>query len=251
MYDNEQVMDGQETQVQPESIESQDEYQDNTLDQQEKKSSSKDENIRAIREKMERLERERNDYARAYQEMEMWRQSQLHAQQKPQEVELPDIDPSDEDLLEGKHYKQLAKKYKLLEEKQKEMEQRTYTTVAEARIRSQYVDFDDVVNENSIKALRETEPELAASLHANPDIMSKAVATYKAIKKLGLQEVSTAYDTEKALAQKNAAKPRTLTSISPQQGESPLSRANAFANGLTDDLRKHLWKEMQEAAKRS
>lgn len=35
--------------------------------------------------------------------------------------------------------------------------------------------------------------------------------------------------------------------LSPQQGDSPLSKANAFANGLTEDLKKQLQKEMFEA----
>ena len=37
--------------------------------------------------------------------------------------------------------------------------------------------------------------------------------------------------------------------MSPQQGDSPLSRANAFANGLTPELRVQLIKEMEEARK--
>jgi len=49
--------------------------------------------------------------------------------------------------------------------------------------------------------------------------------------------------------QANTAKPRPLTSVSPQSGESPLSRANAFAEGLTPELKKNLFKEMQEAKK--
>jgi hypothetical protein len=128
--------------------------------------------------------------------------------------------------------------------------QQAYESAVESRIRSQFPDYDNVVNMETIKALKQTEPELAASLYANPNFLEKAIGTYKAIQKLGLQ-VSNEYDADKAIAHKNAAKPRTLTSISPQQGESPLSRANAFANGLTPELQKQLWKEMQELRKRS
>jgi hypothetical protein len=52
---------------------------------------------------------------------------------------------------------------------------------------------------------------------------------------------------DKLRAQKNAAKPKPLASVNPQQGDSPLSKANAFANGLTDDLKKQLRKEMEDA----
>ena len=57
------------------------------------------------------------------------------------------------------------------------------------------------------------------------------------------------YKTDRELAQKNASKPKPLASVSPQQGDSPLSRANAFANGLTNELKAQLRKEMEEARK--
>ena len=56
---------------------------------------------------------------------------------------------------------------------------------------------------------------------------------------------------DKAKAVINAQKPRPLTSISPQQGDSPLSKANAFANGLTPELQAQLLKEMKQSMKRA
>jgi hypothetical protein len=232
----------------PEVTQEQENQSPDIVDQPREKRTSPDESFRALREKAEKAERERDAYQRTLQEIEMRAalyQQQAQQQQKPVE---PEIDPNDEDLLEGKHYKKLVNKYKALEEKLEHATRKSYETVIESRIRSKYDDFDTVVNADSIKALRESEPELAASLHANPDIESKAIATYKAIKRLGLQP-STEYNADKEQAQKNASKPKSLSSISPQQGESPLSRANAFANGLTEDLRKQLLKEMEQARK--
>ena len=51
-------------------------------------------------------------------------------------------------------------------------------------------------------------------------------------------------------ARENHAKPRPISSIGAQEGDGPLSKANAFANGLTDELKQQLLKEMQEARKR-
>ena len=68
------------------------------------------------------------------------------------------------------------------------------------------------------------------------------------VKKLGISEQVMVDNQGKATAQRNAAKPRPTASISPQQGETPLSRANAFANGLTEEMKKQLYKEMLEAA---
>ncbi len=236
MFDNDTQVDTTQEQ-QPESPEA----QDTALDEGETaqaQTSSKDENFKALREKNEKLQKDLGEYARAFQEL--YNQQQQSAAPQNQE---PEVEPSDEDLIDGKHYKKLVKSYR-------ELEKRVYETSVESQVRMQYPDYDTVVNQDTIKQLRESEPELAQSLHLNPDTRAKAVGAYKAIKNLGLVK-STEFDADKQLAARNAAKPRTVTSISPQQGESPLSRANAFANGLTPELKKQLWKEIEDARKRS
>lgn len=247
MIDNETLQDTVQETQQPESIETQEVEQGNVDTQQAQNRSSKDDNMRALREKAEKLQKQNDEYARVLEEIERRHTAQAKAQ--PQQPEEPEFEPSDEDLLEGKHYKKLQKKYKQLEEKQIEIEKRAYESVVESKIRAQFPDYEKVVTLESVKALRDAEPELAASLHLNPNYLEKAVGTYKAIERLGLKP-SADYDHDKEIVQKNAAKPRTVTSISPQQGESPLTRANAFANGFTDDVRKAMWKEMEEARKR-
>ena len=55
---------------------------------------------------------------------------------------------------------------------------------------------------------------------------------------------------DRARVIKNSAKPRPLASVNPQQGDSPLSKANAFANGeFTEADRKRAWAEMVAARK--
>jgi hypothetical protein len=66
---------------------------------------------------------------------------------------------------------------------------------------------------------------------------------YKMIKLLNIHR-DTSYDADKLKAQQNLAKPKSLSSIAPQKSESPLSHANAFANGLTPELKDQLVKEM-------
>lgn len=241
MMDNESQHDTLEETTQQESVESQDNDQGNVTSPEGHNLSSKDENMRALREKTEKLQRQNEEYARTLQEIayrDQMAQQQYQQPQQPQEA-----DPGDDDLIEGKHYKKLARELK-------EVRQGAYEAAMESRIRGQFPDYDKVVNLETIKALKLAEPEWASSLAANPNFLEKAVGTYKAIQRLNLA-IDTTYDADKAIAQKNAAKPRTVTSLSPQQGESPLARANAFANGLTPELQKQLWKEMQETRKRS
>jgi len=181
-----------------------------------KKADDSDRNITRLREDKKRLERERDDMYRRVQEFEASKQREL----------APD------DIAEGKDLKRLEDKI-----------ERTFT---ELRLKAQYPDFDEVVNSETIASLRDLYPDIAAALHATPDTEAKGSSVYKIIKKMGIYREDT-FKNEKEQAVNNATKPRPLTSVSPQQGESPLARANAFANGLTDELREQLRKEMYQA----
>lgn len=208
-----------------------------------------DRNVRALREKAKRadeLERERDELMRAY----------IAMQSKTQNVTPPEeeftIAPGD--LVEGKHLTNLERKYqKKLEELEKKYagyEQKNQEMAIENRIKYSYPDFDKVVSPENIEYLRENEPELAQTLNSSSDLYSKAVSAYKLIKKLGIYRDDN-FQQERSTAQRNAAKPKSSATISPQQGESPLSNANAFANGLTKDLKNKLWAEMNEIRKNS
>jgi chromosome segregation ATPase len=195
-------------------------------------------NMARMRENMKRMERERDEAARRAQELE-----QKYAKKEESYAIAPD------DLVEGKHLSQYERKMKDLEERVARYEQQSSLSTAESRLRSQYNDFDSVVNGQNIEALREAYPEIAATINSNSDLYTKAASAYTLIKKLGIYK-EDAYRSEREHASSNANKPRPLTSVSPQQGDSPLARANAFANGLTPELREQLHKEMLESIRR-
>lgn len=200
--------------------------------------SDKARNMRFLRESKNRAERERDDAYRRLEDMERSR--------KP--VQDPeDPEPSPDDLVEWKH---VSKKIKNLESQIKNQQQHAYESATEVRLRTQFQDFDKVVNNENIEILRSTHPEIAETLSESTNVYNKFASAYKIIKNLGIGESkSDPYEADRARAQRNAAKPKPLASVSPQQGDSPLSNANAFANGLTDELRKQLFKEMTEIRK--
>ena len=203
---------------------------------QAQKESQQEMNFRNLRQKTEQLQRERDEYYRALQEIES---------RKSQQVQAEETQLNPDDLVEWKHVQRELKKVK---EELNSYKQQSQQQTSEARIKAQYPDFDKVVNESTIALLREQYPELAQSINAHQDVYTKASAVYTLIKKFDLAP-SDATLLERARIQENIQKPRPLSSVA-QQGDSPLAKANAFAQGLTDELRNQLLKEMQEAKKR-
>lgn len=205
---------------------------------------AKERNFRALREKAQRAEKERDELLKRFEEMQ--KQQSAPAQQSPSPDEDDELGISDDDIAEGKHLKYVAKEIKRLKKELSQYQQRSTAQTVENRIKYEMPDFEKVVSEENVALLKTMEPELAESLAATPDMYVKAKAAYKMIKRVGIY-AEDKYESERSVAKKNAAKPRPLTSVSPQQGDSPLSRANAFANGLTDELKEQLRREMNQA----
>lgn len=115
----------------------------------------------------------------------------------------------------------------------------------EAQLKLKHPDIDDVVSEENIQILIDEHPEVANVLRNTVDLKDKSLAAYKFIKQLGIAKAPVSPDVERA--QKNSLKPKPLASIA--HGNSPLSHANMFANGLTPELKESLLREMVESAK--
>lgn len=198
-------------------------------------------NFRKLREKTERLERERDEAVKRARELET---------KNTPVAQDDDFSIDDGALMEGKDLKKVAQKLKRLEGELQQYRQQSHVESAETRLKSQYADFDKVVSKENVEALKDSYPEIAASISSNPDIYGRAVSAYTLIKKMGIYADTPQYEADRIVAQRNAAKPKPTASISPQQGDTPLSRANAFASGkVTKDLQKQLYQEMIDAMK--
>lgn len=210
--------------------------------------SQQEVNFKALRESKDKAERERNDAMTKLAEYE----KQKFAVKPPTQSESDDfgLGLGEDDLAEGKHLKKINDHIKKLEEQVKGYQRQSSESAVETKLKQQYPDFDKIVSKDNIDLLRSLHPEIAQTINSSNDLYSKAVSAYTMIKKLGIIKEDN-FQQDRDLAQKNAAKPKPLTSVSPQQGDSPLSNANAFANGLTDDLKKQLYREMIDAAKKS
>lgn len=199
-------------------------------------------NFKALREQARQLEQEKAELARqlaAYQQ-----------QQNPQQESIEENDNLAPDaLIEKRHLSRYDKKIQRLEAQLKQYQDQSVATSAELQLKTKYPDFDAIVNKDNLEMLKLTYPELAQTIYNNPDLYTKGASAYTIIKQMGIAP-GVQNDQDKARAERNLAKPRPLASVSASQGnDSPLQRANAFANGLTDDLKAQLHKEMIESMK--
>jgi hypothetical protein len=206
-------------------------------------------NFRTLRDEKARSERERDEALaklRAYEMQQYNMQQQVKPPTEP-DIEETDIEIGSEDIAEGKHIKALAAEVKKLRGMVKQNEQRSTAMTEESKLLAKYPDYYNVVSSDSIARLQAEDPELAQVLGTSTDVYGAKAMAYKAIKKMSAVKAEPTYELEKAQIQRNAAKPKPLASLAPQQGDSPLSRANAFANGLTPTLQQQLRREMEEA----
>lgn len=232
-------------------------HEDDTVQEVENKiSSAANENWRQLRKEKERAEYERDLLLK---QLEHYQNSQRSNGNNVPSTKLSEeedftFNVNPDDLVEGKIITKLDKKHakelREIKEELKQYKQQTVQQTIRTNLRNQFNDFDKVVSAENIAKLKAMEPELAYTLESNPDLYSVGVSAYKLIKTLGIHKEDL-YEADRLRAQKNAAKPKPLASIAPQKAESPLSHANAFANGLSKDLSTNLWKEMQEAMKKA
>lgn len=208
--------------------------------QQQPAETQGEKHFRNLREKVHRAERERDELLRMLQE------------ERNKKPAVPEEDLSfnigDDEIAEGKHLSKVQKKINKLEQQVNYYQQQTAQIATEAKLRVEYPDIESVISPENLRELADKYPAVAKTLDSNNDLYNKAIAAYTMIKNLNIGQPDP-YAEDKARAQRNAAKPRTATSISPQQGDTPLSHANAFASGLTPELKQQLWKEMEAAAK--
>lgn len=208
------------------------------------KSNPAQESWKALREQKDRAEKRAQELEQALQDAQ--------SRKQPETEDDNSLDIEDDAIAEGKHLRQVKKEVKSLKAELYQHQQQALLNSTEAKLKAQYPDFDSIVSAENLANLRAAYPEISQTLNSSNDLYSKAVSAYTMIKRLGISAEPDVYSHEKAQAVKNAAKPRPVASISPQQGDSPLSKANAFANGtndFNDGMKSQYWKEMNQARK--
>lgn len=244
----------------PDEVEQEKEYEEEEPVVQTKqiaKQKTKSDNFAELRNARERAEA---DKARAEAErnalmsqlLELQAKFQTRDKVKEQEPEDYEINIADDDLVAGKDMRKVDSRTKALEKRLAQYEAQAKESAAESRVRSKCPDLDQVVTDENIYMLRQNYPEVAQSLASSPDNWDKLASVYTMIKTLGIHKTKS-YESDKMKALNNVKKPRPVNSVSPQQGESPLSNVNAFVTDykMTKDAKAASWKEMQDAMKKA
>lgn len=122
-------------------------------------------------------------------------------------------------------------------------EQKRLAEEAEDRVRLRHRDFDDVFTKENIELFLEQERELAETLQYISDPYKQAETAYKMLKKFG-KSTDAIHDRKKAEA--NSKKPVSVQAVTKS---SAIGDAHRFENGLTKELKKSLYEEMQKAMK--
>ena len=158
-------------------------------------------------------------------------------------AEEEDFGFKDDDLIEGKHLKNLKKEINQLKS---ELKQRDASTVDE-RLGLRFPDYAATLTKENIQLLHENEPELAKTLLKTTDPYEQSLLAYKYIKNFVPQREPT-MTKEKQKAMENSKKPLSVQAVTKQ---SAVGEAHRFENGLTPELKKQMWEEMKQAMKGS
>jgi hypothetical protein len=148
-----------------------------------RREEAKERDFRALRQRQKELEWENKQKDELLQ--------RLMQQQQPK-VEQPIAEPedADDDYVPAGRVKGIARKAVApLEQKIQELESKLAQQEQQKLIqnlRSQYSDFDDVVNVDTLEILEKQEPELAATIAQFKDPYKMGLHSYKYIKALGL-----------------------------------------------------------------
>ena len=186
-------------------------------------------NFRSLRDKADR-ERERADRER---ERADRLEARLYATstQNNQAVSEPERDEYvSDDFITGKEMSKAERKRQADTQAMREDLARTKRELQDTMLSLKYPDLNQVITDENVRAFAQADPDGAHSLSLIPDQQAQKIAVYKAIKKAGVAPVEDNYVKDRARVQTNSVKPKTSNSIAPQQGESPLARANVFAN---------------------
>jgi len=208
-----------------------------------------EENVKSLREAKKREEEraaqaeyERDQLAKYVENI----QHQLKSPQQPQN----DIGIKDDEYVEGKHLGKVTSKMKQMEQQLQQWKAYSEEMTAELKLNNEFSDFSEVVTADNVKSFLKEHPEMRSSVQNNDPLYNRGKATYKLIKKFMKDDKKSSVNkNNQKKVYDNTGKPRPTSSIKEKEN-SPLSHANLFANGYSEEVGAKLEEEMYDAISR-
>jgi hypothetical protein len=200
---------------------------------------------RANQEK-ELLKRQNEELIR---QLEAQRYAQSGQTQQTQPKELDDFIIDENNFAEGKDLKRMYNEMQTLKQELHQYKQKTALEVTEEKLNREYPDFNKVFTDDNIELFKAEHPDIAESLlNSNAEPYKVAKSVYKAMKQFGIyaEEPTRKVTQDRERVQSNLSKPRTVSSVTARQGNSPLSRAGEYADDeLTEERKAALRAEVE------
>lgn len=170
------------------------------------------------------------------------------------------VAPKDDLGIPKDAYAEVQHVEKIIEARLREQEERHARQIAQQKaldaerlLNSQYKDLYQVLSQENLRRLEIEEPEIAASIAANPDNYTAKIAAYKQIKRLGfVEENYNAQRVSERLSQ-NQIRPKNPNAMVPRQGSPALQTASqkpGYADTISEDMAARYRREMEDAISR-
>lgn len=202
--------------------------------------SWQDRNFKAVRERQKELERDLKMQREINEKL--LQMAQANQPKAPEEIDELDSISDEEYVPKGKSKRLVKKEVEPLRREIEELKQQLNRRDKVEQfngLKRQFSDFDEVVNNETMALLEETEPELANTIADLKDPYKIGVQTYKYIKALGIHGKVPESKRLKEVDQKLANNAKTI--------QSPLAsdkRPMAQAFKLTNEEKSKLYEEM-------
>lgn len=202
-----------------------------------KKAEDQERNWRAMRQRQKEMEyelKQKNEMLERLMQMQQPKQA-IQAKEEPEVDDADYIPAGGVKGIARKTVQPLEKKIQDLEAKIAQQEQQKLI----GSLKSQFPDFDDIVNVETLEILEKTEPDLALAIASSNDPYKMGIQSYKYIKALGLAETLPTARRAKEIEKKIEKNAKTV--------QSPLAydkrpMAQAFKSTAAD--KKRLYEEM-------
>lgn len=217
-----------------------------------KKETQKEFNIRMLREQKEAAERRALDAENALKQRQQWEAQQQYKQpnyNQYQQQTNDEITIADEELIDGRQLKKiLAQAQQRNNEQIQRLAEEAAANAASTRLKTQFADFDRIVNEQALKDLATIYPEEYRAALATKDVYAAGKTMYNMIKNFGIldmyeqpvaqQRQQVNYQDQDRRIQNNLARPRTAAKVGMQADGSTLGQLGDYSRRVLTEADK-------------